>query len=398
MTPETVLIVDDERDVRETFVGWLREAHLGCELLSAASVPEALTHANQRTIDLAILDWNLGAGLTGLDLLEDLQAFNPDIVAIMITGYAHQATPLMAMRLGVRDYLDKNQGLTRELFLGVVQRQLERIRPARLQRRVHEGLAAFHQAVEQVLPLVQTAAALNDPIPVSAAARAVIRYAIASTGASQGILVLRSYVETSDPPEQVRAYDAEGQEVAVPLAFSASLAAATLAMGKPCVLDDFQGVGLQPFECQRSNLLAVPLELATGHVAVLELFDRPGGFDASVQRQAADLGALAAEVLRQALADRETSRLLLDALLQARRIGEEVQEALRPLQSSATPEVRARLEATLAHRPDATIDPAPTLRLAEAIRRLAATFGTPAVDHCTRLVEGLHELLQEVTQ
>jgi CheY-like chemotaxis protein len=366
--------------------------------VAASSVPEALTHANQRTIDLAVLDWNLGAGLTGLDLLEDLQAFNPDIVAVMITGYAHQATPLMAMRLGVRDYLDKNQGLTRDLFLGVVRRQLERIRPARLQRRVNDALAAFHHAVEQVLPLVQTAAALNDPIPVSAAARAVVRYAIASTGASHGVLVLRSYDESTQPPEQVRAYDAEGQELPVPLAFPASLAAATVGMGRPCVLDDFRGVGLQPFENGRTNLLAVPLELAAGHLAVLELFDRPGGFDATVQQQAGALGALAAEVLRQAIAERETSRLLLDALLQARRIGQEVRESLRTPESNATPEVRARLEATLAHRPDAPIDPAPTLRLAEAIRRLAATYGTPAVDHCTRLVEGLHILLREVAQ
>ncbi|MFQ3650170.1 MAG: response regulator [Gemmataceae bacterium] len=398
MTPETVLIVDDERDVRETFIGWLREAQLGCQILAAASVPEALNHANQQTIDLAVLDWNLGAGLTGLDLLEDLQAFNPDIVAVMITGYAHQATPLMAMRLGVRDYLDKNQGLTRELFLGVVQRQLERIRPARLQRRVNEGLAAFHHAVEQVLPLVQTAAALNDPVPVSAAARAVIRYAISSTGASHGVLVLRTYEEASEPREQVRAYDPDGQELPVPLAFSASLAAATVGMGRPCVLEEFHGIGLQPFETGRVNLLAVPLELAAGHLAVLELFDRPGGFDAPVQQQAADLGALATEVLRQALAERETSRLLLHALLQAQRIGQEVREQLRLPDSVAPPEVRARLEATLAHRPDALIDPAPTLRLAEAIRRLAATYGTPAVDHCTRLVEGLNDLLREVTQ
>ena len=31
------------------------------------------------------------------ELLEDLTVFNPDVVAIMVTGYANQATPLMAM-------------------------------------------------------------------------------------------------------------------------------------------------------------------------------------------------------------------------------------------------------------------------------------------------------------
>jgi ActR/RegA family two-component response regulator len=397
MTPETVLIVDDERDVRETFVGWLKEAQTNYLILSAASVPEALTHANTRTIDLAVLDWNLGAGLTGLDLLEDLQAFNPDIVAVMITGYAHQATPLMAMRLGVRDYLDKNQGLTRETFLDVIRRQLERIRPARLQRRVHEGMAAFHHAVEQAIPLVQTAAALNDPMPLPSAARAVVRFATQWTGAASGVLILRRYDEAQDPPEQVRAYDAQGNELPTPLAFSASLAAAAMGLGRPAMLDDFRNVGLQPFENQHSNMLAIPLEIAAGHLAVLELFDRPGGFDTAVQNQAAAVGALAAEVLREAVAEREGSRLLLQALTQARDVGEEVRQALRPAEA-APPEVRARLEATLAHRPDAPIDPVPTLRLADAIRRLAAVYGSPAVEHCTQLVEGLNALLDEVAR
>src|SRR2546421_8916848 len=161
--PETVLIVDDEEPVRRTFREWLEEADLGVRLLAAADAEEALNLANERTVDLAILDWNLGAGSDGLQLLEDLYLFNPDVVAIMITGYAHQATPLDAMRMGVRDYLDKNQDLDRDKFLAAVRRQLDRIRPTKRERRLHASLVAFREAVEKVLPLVQSAAALNDP-------------------------------------------------------------------------------------------------------------------------------------------------------------------------------------------------------------------------------------------
>src|SRR5262245_4499068 len=103
---ETILIVDDEEPVRKTFREWLGGANLCCRLLAAADAEEALVLANQHSIDLAILDWNLGAGNDGLQLLEDLTLFNPEVVAIMITGFAHQATPLDAMRMGVRDYLD----------------------------------------------------------------------------------------------------------------------------------------------------------------------------------------------------------------------------------------------------------------------------------------------------
>src|SRR3954453_3439238 len=140
---ETILIVDDEEPVRKTFREWLEGADLGCRILSAADAEAALVQAHAHRIDLAILDWNLGAGNDGLQLLEDLTLFNPDVVAILITGFAHQATPLDAMRMGVRDYLDKNQDLDRAPFLRAVRRQLERIRPARRERQLHRGLAAF---------------------------------------------------------------------------------------------------------------------------------------------------------------------------------------------------------------------------------------------------------------
>src|SRR6059058_2940630 len=117
---ETILIVDDEEPVRKTFREWLTGAGLDCEILAAADAEAALQLANRSAIDLAILDWALGAGDDGLQLLQDLAAFHPDVVAIMVTGFANQATPLDAMRMGVRDYLDKNHDLTRETFLRAV--------------------------------------------------------------------------------------------------------------------------------------------------------------------------------------------------------------------------------------------------------------------------------------
>src|SRR5262249_22523418 len=115
--PETILIVDDEESVRRTFRDWLAEADLGCEILTAPDAQGALRHAQARPIDLAVLDWTLGTGMDGLQLLEDLAVFHPDVVAILVTGYAHQATPLVALRMGVRDYLDKSHDLNRETFV-----------------------------------------------------------------------------------------------------------------------------------------------------------------------------------------------------------------------------------------------------------------------------------------
>src|SRR6266571_3275321 len=77
--PDTVLIVDDEEPVRRTFREWLDGANLGVRVLAAADAEGALRLANEQTIDLAVLDWNLGAGNDGLQLLEDLFLFNSDV-------------------------------------------------------------------------------------------------------------------------------------------------------------------------------------------------------------------------------------------------------------------------------------------------------------------------------
>src|SRR5436305_13322296 len=119
---ETILIVDDEEPVRRTFQDWLAGSGLDVEVFAAADAEAALLVANERPIDLAILDWNLGSGSDGLQLLEDLVEFHPDLVAILVTGYAAQATPLAALRNGIRDYLDKNHDLNRDTFLAAVRK------------------------------------------------------------------------------------------------------------------------------------------------------------------------------------------------------------------------------------------------------------------------------------
>src|SRR5260370_12205458 len=185
---ETILIADDEEPVGRTFREWLAGGGLECTILTAHDAESALQLANQQTIDLAILDWALGAGDDGLQLLQDLYEFNPHVVAIMVTGFANQATPLDAMRMGVRDYLDKNQDLSRETFLRAVRRQLEQIGPALRERRLHQSLVVFREAVEKIIPLVQSTAALTDPVPLPDAVGSLFRFLLETTPAADGDL------------------------------------------------------------------------------------------------------------------------------------------------------------------------------------------------------------------
>ncbi|MGE3807958.1 MAG: response regulator [Gemmataceae bacterium] len=401
---ETILIVDDEEPVRRTFREWLEGSGLECTLLTAGDAEQALVLANQHSIDLAILDWNLGAGADGLKLLEDLYLFHPDVVAIMITGYAHQATPLDAMRMGVRDYLDKNQDLDRDTFLRAVTRQLELIRPAKRQRQLNRSLLSFREAVDKVVPLVQSAAALNDPVPLTEAVRSLLRFAMRTTRASDAVLLARRFDATRAPKEHVQAYDAAGERLDVKLVpFSRSVAGSAVSLQAPCVMDPREAAELQPFEAGRASLLAVPMEVGPGMHVVLELFDKEGGtgFTPEDQRLVAATAEFGVELLRQALAERNTNALLLDAVAAALKASESVAQSLagsasqrqeEPPPAAVLAELRAGLQASAAGK-----DAGTTLELAEAIRVLALKHGDVALEHCLRLVRDLRRLLDAVT-
>ena len=399
---DTVLIVDDEDSVRRTFQEWLASSGFGVRVFAAADAESALRVANEHPIDLAILDWNLGSGSDGLRLLEDLVEFRPDVVAILVTGFAHQATPLDALRMGVRDYLDKNADLNRESFLRAVGQQLERIHPAKGQRELNRSLAAFRGAVEKVLPIVQTAAAFNDPVPLTEAVRSFLRFVIRATGAADGALIVRHC--SADDGDSTVAYDAAGQPLptaAVP--FSRSLAASVVGFQEPVALNALDAstlgpVELAPFETGRKSFLAVALPVATGTMVVLELFDKPGpGFTATDRQLIAASAEVGADLLRQALAERQTNRLLVNAVESALQASTGVTELLATPLEVPPPAVVERLKQGLGEDANAVADPETTLRLVEAVRGLAVRHGPTAVDHCIRMVNDLRKLLDGVT-
>jgi two-component system, NtrC family, nitrogen regulation response regulator NtrX len=385
---ETVLVVDDEDGVRKTFTEWLAGMS-GVKVLAAADAEAALLLANEQSIDLAILDWNLGSGMDGLRLLEDLAVFQPDIVAILITGYANQATPLDALRLGVRDYFDKNQNLTRDVFLKAVRTQLDKIAPAKQQRQLNAKLHEFRTTLEKVLPLVQSSATLNDPVPLPTAIQSVFRFLMRTTQAKAGAMVIRSVQH--DGSETTTAYQHDGQRLecaAIP--YRSSLAATVLGMNQPSIMTDMTGIELQPFEQNRTAILLAPLSVAPGVQAVLELFDAPG-FNNDHKQMVSSITDIAAELLRQSLAQRQSNDLLYAAVDSALKASHSVTDSLTP----STPVVMDQLRQTLKQNPNAVAEAEVSLRLMEAVRELGVRHGEAAVQHCVTLVESVRKLLDQ---
>lgn len=400
---DTVLIVDDEESVRRTFHEWLTSALPAVRVFAVPDAESALRVANEHAVDLAVLDWNLGSGSDGLRLLEDLVEFRPDVVAVLVTGFAHQATPLDALRMGVRDYIDKNSDLTRETFVAAVRKQLDRIRPAKQQRELNRQLAAFRETVEKVLPIVRTSAAFNDPVPLPAAIKSLLRFVIRGTKAADGALIVRH--TTPDGTESTNLYDSNGDALPVPaVPFGRSLAASVISFQEPVALNDFDPkalgpVELLPFEANRSCVLAAPLRVGSDTVVVIELFDKASpGFAEDDKRLLASAAEVGADLLRQAIAERHTHKLLFDAVEAALSATALLSEALPANAESAPPQaVMEKLKAGLSADANAIADPETTLRLVEAVRSLAVRHGPSAVDHCVRVVNDLRKLLDEVT-
>ena len=408
---ETILIVDDEEPVRRTFREWLTGAGLACTILAAADAEAALQLANQHPIDLAILDWALGAGDDGLHLLQDLGAFHPDVVAIMVTGYANQATPLHAMRMGVRDYLDKNHDLSRDTFLHAVRRQLDQIRPAKRARQLHHTLVAFREAVEKILPLVQSASALHDPVPLPDAVRGLVQFLCRITGAVSGVLLVRSYDAARQPAEFIRVYVDAGLILNLDLVpFARSLAGTAVSMQEACMVEDLGKAGpldLQPFEVGRRSVLAVPMMVSPGLHAVMELLDKTtpgatfGAEDKRLVQSAAGLGTDSALLPGRWHTPPDTATAAGRGGCRPGRQprdGRHPARHNRPAAGRAAARASSRAIASGVGAADSgdRMGAEQTLRLAEAIRVLAVRHGSPALEHCLRLVEEVRALLDQV--
>src|SRR5919112_3475708 len=99
-----VLVVDDEESVRITTAAILEQE--GYEVSTAESGREALASAARAHFDLVLTDLRMD-DMDGMALLHELQARHPNVVTVVLTGYASIESSIDALRQGVYDYLVK---------------------------------------------------------------------------------------------------------------------------------------------------------------------------------------------------------------------------------------------------------------------------------------------------
>ena len=99
-----LLIVDDELSVRDSLNKWFREE--GYEVHVAEDANEALTRMAETKFDAALLDIKM-RGTDGIELQKRLHEIDPELISIMMTGYASVETAVLALKNGAYDYVTK---------------------------------------------------------------------------------------------------------------------------------------------------------------------------------------------------------------------------------------------------------------------------------------------------
>ena len=189
---DTILIVDDEESVRRTFQEWLallgargaRPRRRGCRNGPASRQrapgrprdPRLEPRIGQRRTAPARRPRRVPAGC-GRDPRHRVRAPGH---AARCTAHGRPRLPRQERGPQPRDVPPRGAAATRAHPPG---QTAARVEP--------NSLAAFREAVERILPIVQTAAAFNDPVPLTEAVKSLLRFVIRVTGATDGALIVR---------------------------------------------------------------------------------------------------------------------------------------------------------------------------------------------------------------
>lgn len=99
-----ILIVDDERIVRESLLHWFQED--GYEVETAEDAEKALQMFEKGKYDVILLDMKM-PGMSGLELLVKLKQIDKEAIVILITAFASVPSAIKALKDGAFDYVTK---------------------------------------------------------------------------------------------------------------------------------------------------------------------------------------------------------------------------------------------------------------------------------------------------
>lgn len=170
-----ILIVDDERDIRDLVAGVLSDE--GYECRTAGDSNTALEMIDQRRPSLVLLDvWLHGSPMDGLEVLDAIKAREPELPVIIFSGHGNIDTAVSAIGRGAMDFIEKPFEAERLLLLVARATETERLR--RENARLREGFVTADEftgnssAINQVRATLKRVANTGSRLLISGPAGA----------------------------------------------------------------------------------------------------------------------------------------------------------------------------------------------------------------------------------
>ncbi|MFY0680033.1 MAG: sigma-54-dependent Fis family transcriptional regulator [Thalassovita sp.] len=117
-----ILIVDDERDIRELVSDILKDEGYSTRL--AGNSDDAMTEINNEPPALLILDiWLKDSRMDGIDILKAVKRDNPDVPVVIISGHGNIEIAVAAIKQGAYDFIEKPFNI--DQLLVVIRRAME---------------------------------------------------------------------------------------------------------------------------------------------------------------------------------------------------------------------------------------------------------------------------------
>jgi two-component system, LuxR family, response regulator FixJ len=147
---DTVLVVDDDADARQSLEFLIRS--VGLNIRSYASAADFLASPDVESAGCLVLDLRM-PGMSGLELQERLNEMNVGIPIILLTAYAEVPIAVKAMKAGAIDVIQKPY--SQQVLLDRIQQALAKDRATRQRLRdikeAREKLARLTDGERDVL-------------------------------------------------------------------------------------------------------------------------------------------------------------------------------------------------------------------------------------------------------
>ena len=206
-----ILIVDDERDIRELISDILKDEGYATRL--AGNSDDAMAAINTAEPALIILDiWLKDSRMDGIDILKAVKRDNPGVPVVIISGHGNIEIAVAAIKQGAYDFIEKPFNI--DQLLVVIRRAMETSRlrrenqslrrPEAAQAKMLGASASFRALISQLDKVTKSNGRVMLTGPAGSGKEVAARYIHANSNRASGpFITVNSAAIEADRMEDV---------------------------------------------------------------------------------------------------------------------------------------------------------------------------------------------------